>query len=307
MRRLQQLLDERNDAACGGRRGQSPDVHRAIRRGHRSAARSARAIARPHAHGTAADLRTRPGARSAPAAHRGRHRPRHDPFAGGRGAPRRGRVPARRAGPRAAAVGRALSATADACTSASRRRPSRQPTPRTPSSRSSASWAAGWPTSRTARNCPTTSSTRRAWCNCAPPTASSRRSRCRPRSLPRCASVPKTASTHELFGAVITVPAYFDDAQRQATKDAARLAGLNVLRLINEPTAAAVAYGLENGSEGLYAVYDLGGGTFDISLLRLSQGRVRGGRHGRRFGARRRRLRPHAGRLGARAGRNCRR
>ena len=76
----------------------------------------------------------------------------------------------------------------------------------------------------------------------------------------------------EVFGAVITVPAYFDDAQRQATKDAAQLAGLNVLRLINEPTAAAVAYGLENGSEGLYAVYDLGGGTFDISLLRLQRG-----------------------------------
>jgi molecular chaperone HscA len=76
----------------------------------------------------------------------------------------------------------------------------------------------------------------------------------------------------DLFGAVITVPAYFDDAQRQATKDAAQLAGINVLRLISEPTAAAIAYGLENGSEGLYAVYDLGGGTFDISLLRLTQG-----------------------------------
>src|SRR6185295_8092412 len=76
----------------------------------------------------------------------------------------------------------------------------------------------------------------------------------------------------ELYGAVITVPAYFDDAQRQATKDAAHLAGINVLRLINEPTAAAIAYGLEHGSEGLYAVYDLGGGTFDISLLRLTQG-----------------------------------
>ena len=81
-----------------------------------------------------------------------------------------------------------------------------------------------------------------------------------------------TFDTDELFGAVITVPAYFDDAQRQATKDAAQLAGLNVLRLISEPTAAAVAYGLDNGSEGLYAVYDLGGGTFDISLLRLTQG-----------------------------------
>jgi molecular chaperone HscA len=73
-------------------------------------------------------------------------------------------------------------------------------------------------------------------------------------------------------GAVVTVPAYFDDAQRQATKDAARLAGLNVLRLLNEPTAAAIAYGLDNASEGVYAVYDLGGGTFDISILRLSKG-----------------------------------
>ena len=76
----------------------------------------------------------------------------------------------------------------------------------------------------------------------------------------------------ELTGAVITVPAYFDDAQRQATKDAARLAGLSVLRLLNEPTAAAIAYGLDNGAEGVYAVFDLGGGTFDISILRLSKG-----------------------------------
>lgn len=76
----------------------------------------------------------------------------------------------------------------------------------------------------------------------------------------------------DIYGAVITVPAYFDDAQRQATKDAAQLAGLNVLRLINEPTAAAIAYGLDNAAEGVYAIYDLGGGTFDISILRLSQG-----------------------------------
>lgn len=75
-----------------------------------------------------------------------------------------------------------------------------------------------------------------------------------------------------LVGAVITVPAYFDDAQRQATKDAARLAGLTVLRLLNEPTAAAIAYGLDNAAEGVYAVYDLGGGTFDISILKLSRG-----------------------------------
>jgi molecular chaperone HscA len=76
----------------------------------------------------------------------------------------------------------------------------------------------------------------------------------------------------DLYGAVITVPAYFDEAQRQATKDAAQLAGINVLRLINEPTAASIAYGLDNASEGIYAVYDLGGGTFDISILRLTQG-----------------------------------
>jgi molecular chaperone HscA len=76
----------------------------------------------------------------------------------------------------------------------------------------------------------------------------------------------------ELAGAVITVPAYFDDAQRQATKDAASLAGLNVLRLLNEPTAAAVAYGLDNAAEGIYAIFDLGGGTFDISILRLTKG-----------------------------------
>lgn len=76
----------------------------------------------------------------------------------------------------------------------------------------------------------------------------------------------------ELAGVVITVPAYFDDAQRQATRDAGRLAGLNVLRLLNEPTAAAVAYGLDKGSEGVIAIFDLGGGTFDISILRLNKG-----------------------------------
>ena len=73
-------------------------------------------------------------------------------------------------------------------------------------------------------------------------------------------------------GAVVTAPAYFDEGQRQATKDAARLAGIEVLRLLNEPTAAAVAYGLDAGAEGLFVVYDLGGGTFDVSILRLSRG-----------------------------------
>ena len=83
---------------------------------------------------------------------------------------------------------------------------------------------------------------------------------------------------NDLYGAVITVPAYFDEGQRQATKDAAQLAGLNVLRLISEPTAAAIAYGLDNSAEGVYAVYDLGGGTFDVSILRRVRGdRARGG------------------------------
>jgi molecular chaperone HscA len=82
----------------------------------------------------------------------------------------------------------------------------------------------------------------------------------------------ESSMTGELTGAVITVPAYFDDAQRQATKDAAQLAGINVLRLLNEPTAAAIAYGLDNAAEGIYVVYDLGGGTFDVSVLRLSKG-----------------------------------
>ncbi|MGE4802008.1 Fe-S protein assembly chaperone HscA [Yersinia hibernica] len=82
----------------------------------------------------------------------------------------------------------------------------------------------------------------------------------------------RTALAGDLDGVVITVPAYFDDAQRQGTKDAARLAGLHVLRLLNEPTAAAIAYGLDSGQEGVIAVYDLGGGTFDISILRLSRG-----------------------------------
>ena len=90
--------------------------------------------------------------------------------------------------------------------------------------------------------------------------------------LQALAARAREALAGELDGVVITVPAYFDDAQRQGTKDAARLAGLHVLRLLNEPTAAAIAYGLDSGQEGVIAVYDLGGGTFDISILRLSRG-----------------------------------
>ena len=90
--------------------------------------------------------------------------------------------------------------------------------------------------------------------------------------LARLRQLAEDSVNDNIVGAVITVPAYFDDAQRQATKDAAKLAGVEVLRLLNEPTAAAIAYGLDNASEGLYAVYDLGGGTFDISILRMSKG-----------------------------------
>ena len=90
--------------------------------------------------------------------------------------------------------------------------------------------------------------------------------------LARLRQLAEDSVADEIVGAVITVPAYFDDAQRQATKDAARLAGIEVLRLLNEPTAAAIAYGLDNATEGIYAVYDLGGGTFDISILRMSKG-----------------------------------
>jgi molecular chaperone HscA len=90
--------------------------------------------------------------------------------------------------------------------------------------------------------------------------------------LARLRQLAEDSVNDDIVGAVITVPAYFDDAQRQATKDAAKLAGIEVLRLLNEPTAAAIAYGLDNAAEGIYAVYDLGGGTFDISILRMSRG-----------------------------------
>jgi molecular chaperone HscA len=90
--------------------------------------------------------------------------------------------------------------------------------------------------------------------------------------LARLRQLAEDTFNDDIEGAVITVPAYFDDAQRQATKDAAELAGIQVLRLLNEPTAAALAYGLDHAAEGIYAIYDLGGGTFDVSILRLSKG-----------------------------------
>ena len=99
-----------------------------------------------------------------------------------------------------------------------------------------------------------------------------RRSRSRPRSCAPRKARAEAALERPVERAVITVPAYFDDAARTATSDAARLAGLEVLRLVNEPTAAALAYGLDKAAEGIYAVYDLGGGTFDFSLLRLEKG-----------------------------------
>jgi molecular chaperone HscA len=143
-------------------------------------------------------------------------------------------------------------------------------TPRTPLHRSSASWGGAGRHCR-ATSCPTASSTSPAWWACngagekSPVEVSAE-------ILATLRQRAEDTFNDDLYGAVITVPAYFDDAQRQATKDAAQLAGMNVLRLINEPTAAAIAYGLDNASEGIYAVYDLGGGTFDISILRLTQG-----------------------------------
>ncbi len=120
--------------------------------------------------------------------------------------------------------------------------------------------------------CRTISSTTRAWCGCAPSPDVKSPVEVSAEILKVLGARAKASLGGELAGAVITVPAYFDDAQRQATKDAATLAGLPILRLLNEPTAAAIAYGLDNAAEGIYAVYDLGGGTFDISILKLSRG-----------------------------------
>jgi hypothetical protein len=145
-------------------------------------------------------------------------------------------------------------------------------TPRTPLPRPSVSWAAAWPMCQTRQT---------ALPVCRHHTGHAGRAHRAGEKSPVEVSADILATLRyraedtfndDLYGAVITVPAYFDDAQRQATKDAAQLAGINVLRLINEPTAAAIAYGLDNASEGVYAMYDLGGGTFDISILRLTQG-----------------------------------
>jgi molecular chaperone DnaK (HSP70) len=120
--------------------------------------------------------------------------------------------------------------------------------------------------------CLTTSSSRRAWSRLKTHAGIKSPVETSSEILKTLKARAEAALGGDLVGAVITVPAYFDDAQRQATKDAARLAGLNVLRLLNEPTAAAIAYGLDNGAEGVFAVYDLGGGTFDISILKLTKG-----------------------------------
>ena len=220
--------------------------------------------------GAAADLRTRRVARAARAQARGRHRPRHDELAGRDGAQRHPGRAARRGRPSAAAVDRPLRRVRRRGRVTARRR-CRPPTRRTRSSRSSGSWGAASPTSPTRGAFRTASSTSRGWSGSARAPASSRPVEISAEIL-RALRVRAEASLGgRLVGAVVTVPAYFDDAQRQATKDAARLAGLDVLRLLNEPTAAAIAYGLDNAAEGTYAVYDLGGGTFDISILRLSR------------------------------------
>ena len=161
----------------------------------------------------------------------------------------------------------------------------------------------GWPTSRRRDSCPTLRRRAAAWCSCARAAGVKSPVEVGAEILATLRHRAEDTFDDELYGAVITVPAYFDDAQRQATKDAAQLAGLNVLRLINEPTAAAIAYGLDNGSEGLYAVYDLGGGTFDISILRLTQGVFEVVATGGDSALGGDDYRPRAGRLGAGAGR----
>ena len=202
---------------------------------------------------------------------RRRHRPRHDPLARRRGAQRRRRVPARRRRPGDPAVGGSLS----------RRRPRREIGQR------ALDQAVNDPTNTIvsvkrlmgrgradidAAPAVRTSSTRRAWCGSTRAAGLKSPVEVSAEILATLRQRAEDTFDDDLFGAVVTVPAYFDDAQRQATKDAAELAGLNVLRLISEPTAAPIAYGLDNAREGLYAVYDLGGGTFDISLLRMTQG-----------------------------------
>ena len=209
--------------------------------------------------------------RAARAQARGRHRPRHDEFARRDGAQRLPGRPARRGRSSAAAVDRPLRRV---------RRRSRSPGAGDAGRRSAEHDRLGQAADgaradrshrRAALSVPLRRRARHGAARARAP-ASRVPSRCRPRSCARCGFARRRASAAALAGAVVTVPAYFDDAQRQATKDAARLAGLDVLRLLNEPTAAAIAYGLDNASEGTYAVYDLGGGTFDISILRLSKG-----------------------------------
>ena len=211
-----------------------------------------------------------PGAARAPA--RRRHRSRHHQLARRDGAQRHSRRAARRERPAAAAVDRPLRRAA-ASTSATRRRRCRRVDPHEHHRLGEA--ADGPRPRRPRRRAPLSVPLhRRAGHGQARARAPASRARSRSRrEILRALRERAEASLGgKLVGAVVTVPAYFDDAQRQATKDAARLAGLDVLRLLNEPTAAAIAYGLDNAAEGIYAVYDLGGGTFDISILKLSRG-----------------------------------
>jgi hypothetical protein len=291
---LERLLDQAHDAAAAA---QQVRALMFVNRFRADIDRRLEALDSDFSHGTAADLRTRPGAGSPPTSHRDRHRPGDHQFAGGLSSPRRGRVPAGRAGAGdVASVVRYLDGSG------------RQ-----------IGWEAAAAQAEDPENtivsvkrfmgrrlADVTGREKLPYHFVDQPGMVALQTR-QGLKTPVEVSAEILATLRfraedtfndDIFGAVITVPAYFDDAQRQATKDAAQLAGLNVLRLINEPTAAAVAYGLDNGSEGLYAVYDLGGGTFDISLLRLSRGVFEvvatGG-----DGAGRRRLRPCAGRLAA--------
>ena len=309
-----------HDAGAGGGAGARADVHRAFQQRCRGRASTScsphRRGGRPgfgaltctetdrqtddFLHGLTTDFRTRPDAQPARAPPGGRHRPGHHPFAGGRRAQRRGRMPARRTGPGDPAVRRAL--------------PGRWPAPDRPRGRCGHGAGSaehdclgqalhGAQPGRRGRQRPPAVPLRRQARHAGrvrPPMARSRRSRSAPRSWPPCATAPRTRwATTWLVRSSRCRPISTMRSARPPRMPPSWPAS-NVLRLINEPTAAAIAYGLDNASEGVYAIYDLGGGTFDISILRLTPGCVRGHRHRWRFGAGRRRLRPRAGAAGGR-------
>ena len=301
--RIEQLLDEEGDAPAAAQQVRALMFIERFAQDVEAALRATGTIARLMRHVPAPDFRTRPGARPAPAPHRGRHRPRHHPFAGGRRAQRRGRMPARRAGPRAAAFGGALPRRTAAARSATTRRPRRPRIPRTPSPRSSASWAAAWPTSPTATSCPTASSTSRGMVTLQTRAGEKSPVEVSAEILATLRYRAEDTFNDDLYGAVITVPAYFDEAP--APGHQGRRAAGRPQRAAPDQRADGRRHRLRPGQRQRRRLRRLRPGRRHLRHLHPAPdaGRVRGGRHRRRFGAGRRRLRPRAGRLAAAAGR----